>query len=121
VRAALDLHQDLLTEAAPPAAYHYAFGDFSRYRAIVEELRAIIPIFAHTALDAGYAHSTQPTPTSDADGFILRHDGSLSDLFHRLGAEHSITAETTGATPLDLACRVNLIWIRGLIELIGPS
>lgn len=119
VRAVLDLHQDRLTEGAPPAAYHYAFGDFARYRSIIDRLRVLVPLFSNRAIDAGYAQSKEPPPMSDADGFILRHDGSLTDLFHRLGAEHAITVETTGATPLDVACRVNLTWIEGVIDLLA--
>ncbi|HET6562978.1 MAG TPA: succinylglutamate desuccinylase/aspartoacylase family protein, partial [Marmoricola sp.] len=38
VVAAFDLHQDLLTEELGPCAYHYAFGDVSRYDGIVVRL-----------------------------------------------------------------------------------
>jgi hypothetical protein len=55
---------------------------------------------------------------SDARGFIVRHDASFSDFFHRSGAEHSIATETSGATPLEDACRVNLVWLNGVMELL---
>lgn len=116
VRAALDLHQDRLTVGAPPAAYHYAFGDLSRYEAIVSGIEELLPLWSERVIDAGYGSGA--SAMSDARGFVVRHDGSFGDLFHRLGAEHSITVETTGATPLELACWVNVCWIDGLIALL---
>ena len=129
VLAALDLHQDLLSEGVGPAAYAYAFGDRSAYRSIVDAVGALVPLLAERAIGAGFGveideegRARQPSvitavPISDADAFIERHDGSLTDLMYRLGVQHSIAVETTGATPLDVACAVNRAWLEGIVEL----
>ncbi|MBI1946304.1 MAG: succinylglutamate desuccinylase/aspartoacylase family protein [Deltaproteobacteria bacterium] len=133
VVAALDLHQDLLTQGVGPAAYAYSFGDTSVYRDVVAQARALVPLLANRAIGAGFGvqidergRAVQPegdagAPTSDADGFVVRHDGSLTDLLYRLGAPYSVAVETTGATPLDVACAVNRVWLDGLLELAGSA
>lgn len=115
VSAVIDLHQDRITPVDRPLAYAYAFGDLSVYAPIVREVEREIAIARRLSISAGQASEM----TTDDAGFIVRHDGTLPDLLHRLGARHGITVETTGGTPLGLACRVNLIWIRGVIDLIG--
>lgn len=116
VAAAIDLHQDFLSSDQAPGAYHYAYGDLARYAPIVEEVGRIVPIAADRPF-----HVTPDAPggamRTDARGFIVRHDGSLSDLWHRLGVPHALTVETLGATPIEDAIRVNLAWIRGVSAL----
>ncbi len=133
VVAAVDLHQDLLTEGLGPAAYAYAFGDTGAYRAIVDRVRELVPLLARRSIGAGFGveidehgRARQPvdaagTPTSDDDGFLVRHDGSLTDLMHRLGVPFSVAVETTGATPLDVACEVNRAWLEGAIDLAAGA
>ena len=58
---------------------------------------------------------------TDREGFIVRHDGTFGDLMHRLGVAYSVTAETTGKTPIDTACRVNWLWIKGLIDMVAKK
>jgi len=117
VVAALDLHQDFLTGDANPGAYHYGFGDFAVYDRIVEKIEKIVPVLKNAKISAG-----QKTPmNSDRRGFIIRHDGTFSDLFFRLGAKYSVTAETMGATPPEKAVQINLIWIFGLIDLVTDN
>jgi len=114
VAGVIDLHQDLITKEPGAMAYHYGFGDLARYRPIVAELARMIPIARRRAINAG-----QPTPMwTDGDGFLVRHDGTLTDLFYRLGAAHCLAVETSGATPLELACRVNCAWVLGVIDLV---
>jgi len=114
VVAVLDLHQDYITENVGPAAYHYSYGDLSAYKKIIEKIKKIAPILKNKYIGAG----EESPMKSDENGFIIRHDGSLTDLFYRLGAKYSVTVETTGATPINKACKVNLIWIFGIIDLI---
>jgi predicted deacylase len=116
VVAAIDLHQDCITPNVGAASYAYAFPPLAVYAPIVTRVRSMVPIMAHANIDAGYEGDPQP---SDANGLLVRHDGSFSDLMFRLGAKHSIAVETTGATPLDVACEVNLAWIEGVVELCG--
>lgn len=111
--AALDLHQDHISKNDRAAAYHYAFGDLPAYGRIVEAIHKTIPVLARKVIRAGQSSGMR----TDREGFIVRHDGTLGDLLHRLGVRYPVTAETTGKTPLDTACRVNWLWIRGLIDL----
>jgi hypothetical protein len=130
VVAALDLHQDLLTEGLGPCAYHYAFGDLARYAGVVAEVARVVPLLANHNIAGGFGeridasgavlpHVTGGGMRSDANGFIVRHDGSFSDFYERIGVRHSIAAETSGATPIRDACRVNRIWLRGILHLLA--
>ena len=131
VKASLDLHQDFITPNAPPAAYQYVLGNIEAYKPIVEEISEICPIYKNQPMDSGYNVLIDETGAvikdpiesgimerTDEDGSIVRYDGSITDLFYRLGTPYNVAVETTGATPLDLACKVNLLWIKGLINLI---
>lgn len=113
--AAIDLHQDYISPETPAAAYAYAYGDLSIYKNIAASIAALVPLYRNREIDAGFQAGAA---RSDNYGFVVRHDGSLTDLLCRLGVRHSITVETTGTTPLDIADQVNLIWIYGLIDLL---
>ncbi|OGH65000.1 MAG: hypothetical protein A2821_00805 [Candidatus Magasanikbacteria bacterium RIFCSPHIGHO2_01_FULL_41_23] len=130
----IDLHGDNFINR--PYAYHYAYGDVARYHVIVEKIREIVPILANEYVNSGYLNGSDFVPEvvrdgqivlddpdlkSDADGFIIRYEGSFPDLLHRLGAEHAITVETTGVVSEQVADEVNLIWIFGLIDLIAQG
>jgi predicted double-glycine peptidase/predicted deacylase len=111
--ASLDLHQDYISPIDRAAAYHYAFGDLSVYGRIVEAIHKAVPVLTDKVISAGQSSGMR----TDKDGFIVRHDGTLGDLLHRLGVKFAVTAETTGKTLLDKACLVNWLWIKGLIDL----
>ena len=115
--AALDLHQDNISRIDKAAAYHYAFGDLPIYGRIVEAIRKTVPVLAHKVISAGQASGMR----TDKDGFIVRHDGTLGDLLYRLGVAYPVTAETTANTPIDTACRVNWLWIKGLLDLVAKK
>jgi predicted deacylase len=115
--AALDLHQDYITPIKRAAAYHYAFGDLPVYSRIVEAVDKIVPVAANRVISAGQKSGMR----TNRQGFIVRHDGTLGDLMHRLGVSHSVTPETSGKTPLEAACRVNWTWIKGLINLTAKK
>ncbi len=133
VRAAIDLHQDWITKGVSALAYHYAFGDVAVYQPIVREIESIVPIARRRPIGAGYPGRVNEEVTRDApeqalvsddDGFIVRHDGTWTDLLFRIGESqarriHCVTPETTGATPLDIACQVNLLWIYGIMDLVA--
>ena len=128
----LDLHADNFINA--PYFYQYGFGDTGVYRDIVRKIHAVIPVLANEYIDSGYLNKPdyRPeqikdgeivedpfAPKSDADGFIRRHDGTLPDLFYRLGAKYCITVEVTGDVDRNLAEEANLGWIKGLIDLVA--
>lgn len=115
--AALDLHQDNISRIDQAAAYQYAFGDLSVYGRIVEAIRKTVPILTNKVISAGQNSGMR----TDKDGFIVRHDGTLGDLLYRLGVIYPVTAETTSKTPIDSACRVNWLWIKGLIDLVAKK
>ena len=129
VVAAIDLHQDYLTEGLPPCAYHYAYGDLSPLRPIADKIALVVPLLKYFDVDAGYGEQIdergRDVPTvagggilSDENGFIIRHDGTFSDFFYRRGAKYSVTTETSGAMLIETACLVNWSWIRGIIDLL---
>lgn len=129
VVGALDLHQDYITETDKPAAYHYSFGTLSVYKDIIQNVGNIVPLFRNTPIGAGFGvplladgSISKEIPesaliVSDDDGFIVRHDGSLPDLFYHLGTPYCVTVETTGKTPLEKAIGVNRVWLLGFVGL----
>lgn len=114
ISAVIDLHQDCISNIHMAAAYHYAFGDLSCYRGIVKKIEKIAIILSDIDIGAGESYPQE----SDGRGFIIRHDGTLTDLTFRLGIRHCITVEIVGATPLETAKKINLIWIFGIVDLV---
>lgn len=127
----LDLHQDYLMPDVSPSAYHYSFGNLNTYNDIIKKIKKILPILQNTNINTGFKikiddsgkaiSSEDEGVKSNENGFVVRHDGTLSDLMYRLGTKHCITVETTGVTPRDVADNVNLIWIYGAIDLINKN
>ena len=96
-----------------------AFGELAAYDGIIQRIERLVPIWRHVPVSAGYERypAAGAARRTDHNGFIVRHDGTLCDLFHRIGVPYSVTPETTIATPMDVACRINLEWIFGLMGL----
>ncbi len=123
ITAHLDLHQDYISVSQEnmalgmPGAYHYPYycdGNPKKYDVIVREIEKLVPILRHIQIGGGQ-HSELPT---DSSGGIVRHDGTLGDYLCRIAPIKScVTVETTGATDAEIADKVNLIWIRGIIDL----
>lgn len=105
--AALDIHQD--NYLGVPATYAYTFGDSAVYRPMMEAAAAHVAVIRNRQVDE-HNHT-------DADGLITFHDGSVTDYFTRLGVPYTAALETTTRTPLASCHDVNLIWIRGFIDL----
>lgn len=119
VRAIIDLHQDHFLEG--PSSYAYVFGEGTEYVSIVEEVEKRVQLLRNTAINSGQSPGCPPDeiPVSDEHGFIRRHDGTVTDLFHRLGVPYSVAVETTGDTELGAAMDVDLIWVKGILRLAG--
>jgi hypothetical protein len=112
VVAAIDLHQDAHITA--PGVYCFAFGDSRRYNTIMKTVSAAAPIFRSKKIDSQCGDSDY----CDRYGFVHRNDGSITDLCHKMGVEHCIAVETTkGLSPI-VAISVNMIWIKGLLEMV---
>lgn len=105
--AALDLHQDPWLPGE--WAYAYTFGDSDAYRPLVRDTAALVPVVREGQVDV--AHHT------DEDGLIAARDGSITDWYDRRGARYTAALETTTPTPLDACHAVNLVWLRGFIDL----
>ena len=110
--AALDLHQDPWLEGM--LAYAYTFGARAHYLPMVNATEAVVPMARNTQVDDDGVHS-------DGDGLIVHHDGSVTDYYFRRNVPFTAALETTTRTPLPLSHEVNLIWIRGFIDLVAQS
>jgi hypothetical protein len=107
--AALDLHQDPWLPGA--FAYAYTFGPRAPYLPLVAACDPVVSVARDVLVD------DEDGVRSDADGLIELHDGSVTDYFFRRGVPFTAALETTTQTPLDKSHEVNLIWIRGFIDL----
>jgi predicted deacylase len=116
-RAALDLHQDNFIHGA--LFYAYIFGEPADYRPMLARSGALIPVLRDSIVDSGHEPGTDVR--ADSEGFIVCHDGSITDHFHRAGVPYTAAIETTTETPLQLAHEINLIWIRGFIDLVAAG
>ncbi len=110
---ALDLHQDNFIHGA--LFYAYVFGDPDAYRPLLARSGALVPILRSSIVDSG--HEPGSDVHSDPEGMIICTDGSITDRFHRAGVPYTAAIETTTETPAALADEINLIWIRGFIDL----
>jgi hypothetical protein len=111
--AALDLHQDNFIHGH--VFYSYVFGDRAPYRPLQARSGALLPVLRSSLVDSGYEPGSDVR--ADAEGFIECCDGSITDHFHRAGVPFTAAIETTTDTPASLADEINLIWVRGFIDL----
>jgi hypothetical protein len=115
--ASIDLHQDPITPTKQAAAYFYSFADTSRYADIVKKIEREVTVWKNKPISAGFISGK--AVKGDDYGFISRHDGSITDLFYRLGTPHQIAIETTSITPINTAMKVNFIWMKEIIKKIS--
>jgi hypothetical protein len=105
--AALDIHQDPWLEGH--FSYAYIFGPVDPFLPFVRATEPVLPLARSLNVDED-VHT-------DEHGLIVHHDGSITDLMYRRGVPYTAALETTTAAPLDRCHEVNLIWIRGFIDL----
>jgi hypothetical protein len=115
--AALDLHQDNFIHGH--VFYSYVFGDRAPYRPLQARSGALLPVLRSSLVDSGYEPGSDVH--ADAEGFIECHDGSITDHFHRAGVPFTAAIETTTDTPWPLADEINLLWVRGFIDLVRAA
>jgi len=115
--AALDLHQDNFIHGS--LFYAYVFGDLATYRPLMARAGSLVPVLRSSIVDSG--HEPGSDVRADDEGFIICPDGSITDKFHRAGVRHVAAIETTTETPTALADEINLIWIRGFIDLVAQG
>lgn len=109
--AALDLHQDPWLEGR--LSYAYVFGDLAPYLPLVAETERQVPLARSAQVDEG-VHT-------DEHGLIVLHDGSVTDYMYRRGVPYTAALETTTQTPMAQSHAVNLIWIKGFIDLAARA
>jgi hypothetical protein len=78
-----------------------------------------MPVLRSCIVDSGHEPGTDVC--ADEEGFIIAHDGSITDRCHRAGVPYTAAIETTTETPAALADEINLIWIRGFIDLAAAA
>jgi predicted deacylase len=105
--AALDIHQDNYIQIT--ATYAYVFGPLAAYRPMVKASSKHAKVAIRFAVDDH--HKT------DECGLIVAHDGSVSDYYMRRGVPYTAALETTTLTPMPQCHAVNLIWVKGFIDL----
>jgi hypothetical protein len=115
--AALDLHQDNFIHGA--WFYAYVFGDLAAYRPLLARSGTLVPVLRGSIVDSGQDPSSNVY--ADGEGFIVAHDGSITDKFQHDGVRHTAAIETTTETPGPIADEINLIWIRGFIDLAAGA
>lgn len=114
-RAVLDIHQD--NELEDSDFYTYIFNRVHLYQKIVNKLKKIARV-ARNESALNFDHGRKIRYKINSRGFIFLHDGTLTDMFYRLGSEFVVTAETGTKVPIKLVTRINLIWAKSLINLI---
>jgi predicted deacylase len=115
--ASLDLHQDNFIHGS--LFYAYVFGDLATYRPLMARAGSLVPVLRSSIVDSG--HEPGSDVRADAEGFIICPDGSITDRFHRAGVPYVAAIETTTETPAPMADEINLIWIRGFIDLCAAG
>lgn len=109
--AMLDIHQD--PWLARQACYAYVFGDHGAYRPLLADSHGVLPVAANEEVDDGL--------WSDNEGLIELHDGSITDLFWRRGTPFVATLETSTLSSLPACHAVNMIWLRGFVDLAAKG
>ncbi|MGQ0506997.1 MAG: M14 family zinc carboxypeptidase [Myxococcaceae bacterium] len=105
---ALDIHQDRYIPGA--WTYAYVFGDRTPYRKLMKHSAKHAQLAAKKLVDE--------QRRTDADGLIEYRDGSVTDYYDRRGARFTATLETTTQMSMDTCHQINLIWIKGFIDLV---
>lgn len=109
--AALDIHQDRYLHGA--FTYAYVFGPPEAFAPFVAASEAHAKVVRDAQVDE---HNK-----TDALGLIEYNDGSVTDYYFRRGVRFAAALETTTHTPLDACHAVNLIWLRGFVDLAAAG
>src|SRR3989344_2498757 len=106
----LDIHQQK-DNLETGDVYAYIFDQRSIYLKIMKKLEKIAKIARNDSwIDTD--DGRQIHARIDKGGFVFLHDGTLTDMFYRLGSKFVVTSETKTTMSLEKVCQVNLIWIK---------
>ncbi len=113
----LDIHQD--NELPKCDFYSYILDKKNVYRKIMAKLDRIAARCCNVKSFMVDEEGREFNDTIDKEGFIMIHDGTITDMFYRLGSSFSAVSETNVKTPLRKVLVINKIWIKELINLIS--
>ncbi len=113
----LDIHQDRLKAGN---FYAYILNQRTTYLKIMKKLGKITDV-AKNVPAMNFDNGRKVYYEIDKDGFIMIHDGTITDMFYRQGSKFVICAETNTKLPLEKVCQINLVWIQELIDLIAQK
>ncbi len=109
--AALDIHQDNYSRLR--ATYAYVFGDRPHFTPLSLAASKHLKLAKRMPVDKHHR--------TDSHGLVWFHDGSVTDYFFRRGVPWCATLETTTCSSMGQCHAVNLVWIRGFIELAAAG
>lgn len=115
----LDIHQQK-GNLKTGEFYAYIFNLRATYRRIMKKLGRVAKV-AKNDPAMNFDKGRKVLYRIDEDGLIVLHDGTLTDMFYRLGSKFVVTAETKTTLPLEQVSQINLIWIKELIKLIAKE
>ncbi|GEM_PF-717680 len=128
--AILDIHQDDET----PKDTHYVIitGEKRKeYRKIMTKIGKYVKILKNISLKPSFKKiygiknskelqkKIQKAYQLDQNGIMTIHDGTITDFLHKKGAKHAIAIETNIKMSPKTAQKINLLWIKEMIDLIG--
>ncbi len=130
LNAILDIHQDDET----PKNTHYVIITGKKrkvYRKIMKKIEKYAKILKNSPLNPSCKNvygikspkelqkKIQKAYQLDKHGIITIHDGTVTDFLYRKGTKHAITIETDIKMSPKTAQKINLLWIKELIDLIA--
>ncbi|MBI3033088.1 DUF2817 domain-containing protein [Candidatus Woesearchaeota archaeon] len=123
VKGFLDIHQDKFSAVyGTSCTYAYCFPPLNPYHDIMKKLPPDIPILRNRTIDESHERDTDGNiPVTDDYGIVTRYDGSVTDAAHRLGVPYAAALETTTNIDLRKCYGINLMWIKGFVDLISPA
>jgi predicted deacylase len=116
-RGVLDIHQQQ-GNLKTGDFYAYIFNKRPVYLKIMKKLEKIAKV-AKNDPAMNFEDGRKVYYRIDKNGFIFLHDGTLTDMFYRLGSKFAVAAETDTTLPLEKVCQINLVWIKELIKLVA--
>lgn len=131
----IDLHQDCFIDREKTFAY--VFDKKQVYLPIIEKTSELVPVWKNAIIDTGYRtkvlyknngdskllsiENENDKVRSDKYGFVVRHDGSITDLSFQKGVPYVTSIETSYVVPIEKAMDVNMIWIKGIMDLAAEK
>ena len=117
----IDCHQDLISDFGPGSYFYHFLENSKTYQNIILAIEALkVKMFQKQDISAGFTNGE--AIKTDEQGGIVRYDGSWPEAMYRFAhCPHCITPETTGAVPLEVAAQINLIWVKGIIDLASAA